>query len=240
MTESLLIFAFFGFAYFFQSLFGFGASFIAVMGLSLFISTEIVIGMLPVTLIVITLIIVLQDRKHVQWRIILTSLLISVPGVRIGTFILDLINPDVVIIIVSVLILLHCLSSLLSKELTLPGYMIKPALVVSGLVIGGTGLGIPYVPIIMQKIKNSMDLRVSLNFLWCCLAAIRLPLYVASGIITMPYLIKGVSAIPVAVICMLLGRKAHLRFANEAYRKTLMGGLALITLLRLIISILQL
>ena len=237
MPEMVYIIAFFAFAFCFQSLFGFGGSFIVVLGLSLFISTEIVIGMLPIPLIAVTAAIVIRDFKDVCWRAILISFLMSVPGVFFGVFLLESTNPDIIIIAVTLLILFNCIYSLVVNEVNIPVWMHPPLLIVSGIVIGGTGLGITYVPVIMQKIKGTDQLRVSMNFLWFFLAVLRLPLYLSNNIITPDYALKGAIAIPASLAAVFLGRMIHRKFKAEVYRKSMLIVLAIITFSRLVLSV---
>ena len=239
MEQTIIILVIFGFAFFFQSLFGFGASFLAILGLSLFIPANSVIGMLAVTMIAATGFIVLRDLRSLRWKIILTTFLISLPGVILGGIILKNLDSNLIIIIVTILILIQSIYSFFVKSLIIPESLLYPLLLISGAIIGVTGLGIVYVPLVIQKIKKPMEIRVSLNFLWLLLAVVRTPIYFINGIITPPLFQKALISIPVVILFMLLGRTVHSLFNAETYSKTVTGLLGIITFSRLIIGIIQ-
>ena len=225
---------FFGLAYFFQSLFGFGAAFIVVLGLSLFIPIQSVIGMIPVSLMAVAAITVLRDSDKVRWGRIFRMFLISFPGVAVGALILNRMPSRAIVIAVSLLILAYSLYSLTVERVSIPRFLSIPYLLASGFIIGTTGLGIVYVPLSMQEIPEPAELRVSLNLMWLLLGLVRLPIYLMNGVVTREYFLMGLAVIPVMFGAMLIGRRVNNRIRPEQFHKLALIFLSVLAVARIL------
>lgn len=233
MTDYLLIAGFFGFGYFFQSLFGFGAAFIIILGLSLFIPIQPVIGMIPLSLLAAAMYMVAADRYHVRWKVIMRSFLISLPGAAAGALLLSRIPSRTVVISVCLVILAYSIYSLAVEEVVVPRRLMTPCLLLSGFVIGTTGLGIIFVPIIMQQIDEPAELRVSLNLMWLYQGLLRLPIYLYNGVISGPYVVMGLAVIPVLILSQYLGRRVYKGIHPEQFNRLARSFLMLLVSARL-------
>ena len=237
LGEMILTQAFFGMAYLFQSVFGFGSAFLVMIGLSIFIPVHTLVGILLITMIAFDSLVVLRDFKSVRWKTITIYTLISLPGLYMGSFFLKYVSSEGIVITVSAIILLHSLYSLFVKSVVIPKFLTAPLLVFAGVVGGGSMLGIAYVPLIMQKISDPKELRVSLNFLWIFTDFFMIPIFLLNNVITPTQLQNGFKLIPIVLLAMFLGRKLHSFFKPRAYRKAMNGAIGIICFIRLILEI---
>ena len=218
---------------FFQSLFGFGGSFIIILGLSLLVPVQSVIGMLPFSLILGAGVVVVRDAGDARWKTIFKMFFISSPAVIGGAVFLNYLNSRILMIVICLLIFIYCLYSFFIERIELPGFIHIPYLLISGFIIGATGVGMLFVPLVIQKIRKPAELRVSLHLLWVLLGLLRTPFYIGGGIITFRYAIMGFSVIPVVLFGQYWGKKVHSKMAPEAYHRGLLIALGAAVIVRL-------
>lgn len=121
--------------------------------------------MIPVSLIAASGMAILREHNKVRWRKIFVLYFLSLPGVALGAILLNRVSSQIIVILVCLLVLAYGTYSLTVKRFTVPRFLRIPYLLISGFIIGTTGLGIAYIPMAMQEIEDSGELRVSLNLL---------------------------------------------------------------------------
>ena len=217
MTEYIIIASTFGLGYFFQSLFGFGGALIIILILSVFVPVQHIIGMLPISVIIATGYIFLRELDKVRWKPMLTCFIAAVPGVVLGAYLLPKIPTSPIVIAICITMLAYSFLTLFAKQIKIPEKLVIPILLIAGFVSGTTGLGIVFVPIILQEITDPKELRVSLNFLWCILGVFRLPMYIANGVIVPEYAYMSLYIIPIIMITQYFGKILHKTISPEKF-----------------------
>lgn len=223
----------FGGAYLFQSVFGFGASLIAILGLSVIMPMPTAVAMVPFTILIGCVLIILSAPKSVMLMPILKLFIKALPGLVVGGFMLEILPGKVMVGIAASIILLYSLYSLCCGEPEIPRYLELPLALLAGCTISITGLGILFVPLVMQRIEEPDRLRVSLNFLWFCLGTARIPLYLLSGLITSNVLLLSAASIPAILIALFAGSAISSRIDAKRYRSGVLLLLAMIASLRI-------
>ncbi len=238
MSDLPLIIAFFGIGFIFQSLFGFGAAFIIVLGLSLFMPIQPVIGLMAVGILLSNFTTVVGDHRKVRWRLILLTFMWSVPGLFLGSIILDRLPARVIVIAICVIILIYSVYSILIKTVAVPKRWITPLTIVSGFITGGTGLGVSFVPIMIGQFEDPVEFRVSLNLLWVLIGVFRIPIYMVQGIVVPEHFLIGLTLIPVMIVSKSVGRMLYNRMELGQFQRWVQIFLGLVVLVRLITEIL--
>ena len=227
----------FGGAYLFQSVFGFGASFIAVLVASLFLPMQSAVVMVPFTILIACIITVLSELRSVRWRSILVLFAQGGPGVVVGGILLPYLPEGIITVTAAVLILGYGLCELSGREVAIHPAFDLPAAILAGVVAAVAGLGILFVPLAMKRVTDPGELRISLNFLWICLGVLRVPLYIFGGLVSETVIEMSLVSIPAILIALVLGRLIYRRLRPGEFKRGLLIFLTLLAFGRLVLVV---
>jgi uncharacterized membrane protein YfcA len=103
------------FAAFTQGLSGFGSVLLALPLLAIFLEIKTVIPLAALYGVSITILLLLQLRRHLEWRKILPLVVGAALGIPVGVFLLKRLNRDVILWVLGVFLVAYSLYGLFSK-----------------------------------------------------------------------------------------------------------------------------
>ena len=217
MTSFIIFSASVGYAV--ESVFGFGGAVIIILLLTTTIPSKEVVSLLPVFDIAATLFIVLSDWRSVQWKTVGTVCIYAVPGLMLGSLFMGGVPEQVFKPIVLAIIIVYGMNLVRGKTLEVPTSLKKPFYVLAGLVMGATGIGMLFIPVIGSDFGDKRSFRASLGFFWFVTAITRLPLYLSNGVLSPEGISHAGVAVPFLLAAILLGYGIHRIIPSSQYRR---------------------
>lgn len=221
-------------------LFGFGAGLIAVGTLALLLpSLQDVVVLILLVNLPAELWIVLRSRHLVDWRGALTISVGILVGVPLGAWALSRGDQRLVMIGLGWFLLLAGLALLLAREsrrILWPPWTGPSVGILAGLLGGMFGTAGP--PLILYFRLGGLTkaaFRGSLMAIFLLLTFVRLPAYLAAGLLTSPRLLSGLMVLPAVLIGAWIGHRVHLEISEGAFGRLvslLLSVLGLLLLLR--------
>jgi uncharacterized membrane protein YfcA len=218
---------------------GFGAGLIAV-GLSAAIHPEVrdIAVILLLVNLPVEIHVVFRSWSEVEWRRVSMICLGVLFGVPLGTWILSIGNPAMVLTILGgVLILAGLLFLGIPRRgrMEWPQWSAPPTGLLSGVLGGLLGVGGPPVIIYYQLSGvNKTVFRASLMAIFLLIALVRIPSYLIGGLITPARLWSALSVIPAVAVGFYAGSRVHIRLGEERFRQLVSLVLLLIGMLLLL------
>ena len=204
--------------------FGFGAGLVAV-GLSAAIHPEVkdiavilLLINLPVEILVIR-----RSWAKIQWSTVLMICLGVVFGVPLGTWILSIGKPTIVLTVLGSVLVFAGISFLcipLHFRVRWRRWSAPPTGLISGILGGLFGVGGP--PVIIYYQLSGVDkavFRGSLMAIFLLIALVRVPSYIISGLITNMRLWSALAVAPAVVVGAFIGSRIHIQLAEEKFRR---------------------
>lgn len=226
------------FAWFFQSITGFGAGIFIIGVLSLFYEPKMVIVSSAVFNLLGTLSLLYQNRRgKVEWRMLLYLVAGSVPGIMLGAYMLDRINTKDLKIVIGLFILTLGLYDLLVQK----GYLRLKLSVhagffagfLGGLFAGLVGMGgPPPVVYLNQHLSDPYSIRLMLNLYFTSNIILRLSFYTGFEVVSLSwsFILWGLAGIVAGTLMgSLLAKRlpAGLYKAGVPYAVMLLGAVLL-------------
>ncbi|MBN2318786.1 MAG: sulfite exporter TauE/SafE family protein [Acidobacteria bacterium] len=218
--------------------FGFGAGLIAV-GLSAAIHPEIkdIAVILLLINLPIEIHVVRRCWSKIQWSGVLMICLGVIFGVPLGTWILSIGKPTIVLTILGGVLILVGLTFLclpLHARVQWPAWSAPPTGLVSGILGGLFGTGGPPV-IVYYRLSgvNKAVFRGSLMAVFLIIALVRVPSYIVGGLITEPRLWSTLAVAPAVILGAFAGSRIHIQLSEETFRRIVSAVLMLIGVLLL-------
>lgn len=205
-----------------ESIFGFGGSIITFLLATRFIPAHSIISMLPIFATVGSMMILYTDYRSADWRFILKVSLYAIPGLVLGSIVMERMPERSLSIFVLSLIILYGVNLVAGKDPEVPRPLRNPLYVLSGFIIGATSLGVLFIPVLGAQLGHRSSFRASLALLWTILAIARVPMYALTGILTTDSAIQSLAALPVIIIGILVGHRIH-KLIPEAHYKRIVG-----------------
>ena len=218
--------------------FGFGAGLIAV-GLSAAIHPEIkdIAVILLLINIPIEILVVRNAWSKIPWSGVLMICLGVLAGVPLGTWILSIGKPTIVLSILGGVLILAGLAFLcipLHAKVRWAAWSAPPTGLVSGFLGGLFGTGGP--PVIIYYRLSGVEkavFRGSLMAVFLIIALVRVPSYIVGGLITEPRLWSALAVVPAVILGAFLGSRIHIKLGEEKFRRIVSVVLVLIGVLLL-------
>lgn len=225
--------AIFGFAYLFQAVFGFGAALIAVVVASAILPVQSVVAMVPLTVLVAGLLTVLTDYRTVRLKEVGPIVLKAMPGVVMGALMLGRVSGIVIITIVCLAVIAYSAGSLHGNTVRVSPSAEIPLASAAGFAIAITGFGILFVPLVMGHLEDPREFRTSMNAVWLLLGVIRVPIYVAAGLVTDEVLVGTLWTVPAILLSLGVGSRIARRIDPTLFRRAGFVFLGILAVLRL-------
>jgi uncharacterized protein len=145
MSSFLTITFIAGFAYFVESIFGFGGT-IIFLGISgFFIDFDLLLKIAMFLGLTSGFAILIQSFKHVSFRDLKSILLMTIPGAIIGTYLIDYLQINILLNTFAIILILYGLLNLIYPDLNPHNYIKNGFIYLGGLIQGLFTIGGPFV-----------------------------------------------------------------------------------------------
>jgi hypothetical protein len=182
---------------------------------------------LPVELYVVR-----STLRSVSWRGALTLCVGIAVGVPLGTMLLQQAQPDVILLILGILLVIAggaFLASPPRRTIRWPVWAAPPTGLLAGVLAGTFGTGGP--PLILYYQLSGVDkaaFRANLMAIFLVVTFMRVPSYAVAGLFTTERLLAALMMLPAVVLGAYLGNRIHLRLSELAFRRTVCVALMII------------
>lgn len=218
------------FAFFAQSLLGFGGGLICIPILSLFMPVQDVVAMVMIYQISMGLLI-FKTHQHIQWQHIIKMLPMTIVGAVLGVMLLNYIAGDIIRAILVVYIILHLLRK--HTKIDPLGRLIRWGSAHLAGLLGGTlnamigGGGPAFILYLKEKITTSSEFRASIIMMLMISNIPRAIGTISVGLLTYDLFITALYAFPGFLLALYLGQKLHDKIPQEKFFYLVEGLLAL-------------
>jgi uncharacterized membrane protein YfcA len=220
-------------------MFGFGSGLIAVGGLALlFPEIQDVVVLLLLVNLPAELWVCWQSRREIRWRpIVWLGTGIGV-GIPLGAIALKQGDPRFILVILGWFLMAVGLVFLRlpsGGRFHPPVWAAPPAGLVSGMLTGLFGTGGP--PLIIWYHLTSAGkgaFRGNLMTIFLLMTAVRVPSYVAGGLVTAPRLWSTAAVLPAVFLGAWLGHRLHIRISEVTFRRLVSGLLFVLGLAQVV------
>ncbi len=205
-------------------LFGFGSGLIAVGGLALiFPEIKDVVVLLLMVNLPAELFVTWQSRRDIRWRPIGGLGLGIAVGIPVGTWLLTTTEPDIILTILGwflVAVGLIFVKLPTGGRISPPAVAAPPTGLISGVLTGLFGTGGP--PLIIWyhlAAVGKSAFRANLMTIFLLMAFVRVPSYLAGGLITGPRLMSSLVVMPAVLFGAWMGHRLHLQISELTFRR---------------------
>ena len=225
-----------------EAITGFGSTVIALtLGAFLFPIQELIVVLVPLNL-VLSLMIVAQSARQIDWRILLRDILpLTALGMVAGLALQKSFQQSIGLQKgYGAFVFIFALVQLAKSRAAAPSPKQPTRLVKAGLLLGG-GLmqgiyasgGPLVVSYVSQILKDKNTFRATLSFLWVLLNGLLFLIYVSDGLYTSEVQTFALKHSPAVIIGMLIGNFLHRRIQERFFRRLVFlllmtAGLALL------------
>lgn len=221
LQTSLILALGIGIGFFAQTVFGFAATLIAFPILMIVLSLQESIALTSIFLLLFSGILVYQNRKLMNKKIVLEMGIGGIIGLVIGVQILKLGNPEILNKLLGVFIVLYASYSFIKKREIkifnnlgflfsfLGGFF-------SGLFSSGGPLFITY---IYNKIEKANVVRATLIGILGIINVLRVPLLIQSGMLNRETMIQAIVLLPIFLISLYLGNKFYKKMDEKIFKQ---------------------
>ena len=218
-------------ASFIKGLSGFAALLIAIPLLSLFLDIKTVVPLATLVSFSVSLLLLIDLRKHLDLKKIYPLLIGVVPGIPLGVYLLKRLDSDVILFSLGVILIAYSLFSLFSRPIK-KGIAGKWAYLF-GLVAGCLGGGLSvHGPVIIVYTSlqgwNKDEIKVSMQGFFLISAAIVIIFHAASGLTGITVLSLFGTSLPGMLIGNYLGSHFYGMLKEAHYRKVILVLLGLL------------
>ena len=235
MSSFLTITFIAGFAYFVESIFGFGGT-IIFLGIScFFIDFDLLLKIAMFLGLTSGFAILIQSFKHVSFRDLKSILLMTIPGAIIGTYLIDYLQINILLNTFAIILILYGLLNLIYPDLNPHNYIKNGFIYLGGLIQGLFTIGGPFVLMgYKDKFTNKQQLRSTMAAYFFIINLIRVIQYSLTGnnisFIIHQYYLTGV----VIMLCVWSGYLIHTRIPEKIFKKAIIVCITIIGFLILL------
>ncbi|PCJ97008.1 MAG: hypothetical protein COA45_10320 [Zetaproteobacteria bacterium] len=208
------------FAFFAQSLLGFGGGLICIPILSLFMPVQDVVAMVMIYQISMGLLI-FKTHGHIQWQHVIKMLPMTIVGAVLGVMLLNYIAGDIIRAILVLYIILHLLRK--HTKIDPLGRIIKWGDAHLAGFLGGTlnamigGGGPAFILYLKEKVTTSSEFRASIIMMLMLSNIPRAIGTIGTGLLTYDLFTTALYAFPGFLLALYLGQKLHDKIPQEKF-----------------------
>ena len=235
MSSFLIITLIAGFAYFLESIFGFGGT-IIFLGISgFFIEFDTLLKIAMFFGLTSGFAILVQSSKHISANDLKNILIMTIPGALIGTFLIDFLQIKLLLNIFATILILYGTLNIVHSKFDPPNYIKKSFVYLGGLIQGLFTIGGPFVLMgYKDKFKDKQQLRSTMAAYFFLINLIRIFQFSISGndifVIINGYYFSFI----VIIIFVWFGYLIHTRIPEKIFKKTIIICITLIGVLILL------
>ena len=205
-------------------LFGFGAGLIAVSGLAAVLpDIQDVVVMLLLVNLPVEAHVVATSRRAINWRGVLRTCAGIAVGILVGTWVLKSVAPIFVLLLLGGFLMVAGTGFLVGPQrrpIRWPTWTATPLGLLAGTLAGAFGTGGP--PLILYYQLGGTPkavFRGNLLAIFLFTTAIRLPVYFAAGLVTLPRCLSAAAMLPAVIAGAYLGARVHIDVSESTFRR---------------------
>lgn len=208
------------FAFFAQSLMGFGGGLIAIPILSIFMPVQDVVAMVMIYQLSMGLL-AYNIRTEIKWKPVLTMVPSMLIGVALGVALLNILHGDIMRIILASYIVLHLLRKRTNFDPL--GYLIQWGDAYLAGFLGGTlnamigGGGPAFILYLKDKVLDPPAFRASITIILFLSNIPRVFGFMGTGLLTHELFLTGLMAYPGFLIALIMGQKLHNKIPTDKF-----------------------
>jgi uncharacterized membrane protein YfcA len=209
-------------AYFVRGIAGFGSGLIAIPLLLIWFPLLVVVPLVVALDYLASASQGIKDKKAIQWQEIWPLLPFALIGMAAAIILLKTIDAQLLLKAVAIFIILYALYSLIGKnpQSVHSRWWAIPAGSLGGLIGTTFGTGGPFYVVYLQMRKlDKTQFRATFATLFLLDGANRLAVYLFSGILTTQFLKMLAMGLPVMMIGIYLGGRAHTSISQDNFRR---------------------
>ena len=209
-----------------QGTVGFGFSLVAVPLLALAMPLKEIVPMLVLYSLFLNIMVWFKVKGKVDKKKIMLLIIFGLVSIPFGIFILNYVKEIYIQIFVGILIIISSLAMIKNYKFTFKNDAIAYSLagILSGILNGATSLsGPPVILMLSNEGVNKGSFRKTLATYFMVLNIFSLPMFIASGLLDKPLLIKSAIIFPSMVIGVILGIGLGNRMKEHHFRKITLG-----------------
>lgn len=227
----LFVFITIFFAGFTQGLSGFGSTLLAIPILTAFLDIKTVIPLTALTGLVMTVFLLIQLRKHLVWKKIISFLIGMLPGIPLGVFFLKKVDKSMVQLLLGSLLIAYSVYGLLSRA-SPKGTRDRWAYFLGflgGCLSGAFSASGPAVILYTSLQDWSKDqMKAAIQGMFTVCGAIVVLFYVLNGLITLPVLKYFAVSLPALFFGTYVGSLFYGKINDAQYKKVMFFLLGLL------------
>lgn len=167
------------------------------------------------------LVITIQNRKHIQWKILGKMLVFMTVGMAVGVVMFDMISLDILLTMYGIMIILIALKKLfIKKDISLPQWFMVVVLLLAGIIHGmflsGGALLVVYA---VSVLKDKNQFRATVAPVWVLLDAILIFSHYSKGFYTQENLILITASMVPLVLSVKIGNILYKKINQEMFLK---------------------
>ncbi len=235
MSGFLIITFIAAFAYFIESIFGFGGTIIFLGIAGFFIDFDLLLKIAMFLGLSSGFIILIQSFNHVSFKDLKIILTMTIPGAIAGTYFIDHLQTNILLNIFAVILIIYGCLNLINQNYNPHHYIKNSFIYLGGLIQGLFTIGGPFVLMgYKNKFINRQQLRSTMAAYFFIINLIRIIQYSLSGnnitLIIKNYYLTGI----VIMACVWLGYFIHIRIPEILFKRAIIVFITVIGFLILI------
>ena len=217
--ENFWIVAVFAFAFFCQSVFGFGGVAIAFSILGFFVEAKEIIFLGFIFSAFTKMIVFATDRRRVDFRVVCKIIFLIIPGLLLGAYFLKNLSSPIIAKFFAAFLILFSAQNLFLKNLKFPKFFNRIFLFFSGFAQGIFGTGGPFLFLGTKDIfKNKSQFRASIAAIFLLADAIRGAQYFWQKTFDFTQIANFWWGFPAIFVAVILGGKVHFKISENFFR----------------------
>ena len=231
MTQYLFIVLITFLAGFTQGLSGFGSILLALPLLTIFLDVKEVIPLVALQGLFATVILLIELRKHLDWKRVLPLFVGSIPGIPLGVFFLKNMNTDTIQLTMGLILVSYALFSLFHRPMIWEMKTIGVSLVgfLAGCLGGALGAAGPPVIVYTSLQPWTKDkIKATLQGFYVASSLVVVLLHAMNGLTTIPVLWYFLISMPALVLGTYFGSFFYGRIGENRYKRIMLILLALL------------
>ena len=235
MSSFIIITSIAGFAYFIESIFGFGGTIIFLGLAGFFIEFDLLLKIAMFLGLCSGFAILVQSYKHVSFKDLKKILLMTIPGAILGTYLIDHLQINILLNIFAIILIIYGSVNLINPNFN-PHQSVKNAFVyLGGLIQGLFTIGGPFVLMgYRENFLKKQELRSTMAAYFFIINLIRIIQYFLSGnnisIIINTYYLTSI----MVIFCVWFGYFVHTRIPEKIFKRAIVICITLIGILILL------
>lgn len=226
-----------------QGFVGFGFSQVAIPIMALFMPTKSIIPLLLILGSLLNIIILLDNKKHVELKKIIILMITGTLGIPIGAYLLKILDAGIIKIFIGSMIIFSSATILSGKKIRIDREKLAtiPIGFLSGILNGSITMSGPPIIIFFSNqglSKDSFRANLVAYFLWLNIATI--PVFVAGRLLELTDLRKSLILSPALFAGTIVGIIISKRVDNELFKKITLALLMVLGFSLIIGGILEL